>query len=488
MSSITLSITYNGSTKKFTTSKATAISQLISEALSNFGISKDEYTGTLSYNSKPIDSSLPIRLTPLLNNSKLTLSVTKLDLDFDVNVKLLVDGTSSIKKCGAGLTIRELLESFSVDLTKECEVRILDLQLTSSSGKFDSVKLGSVVNKKLGSVVIRLNYQKSTSEKERIHNEQQEAVKLQLEGERRRKLEDAERRRQEEEEKEKSENILKEQEKAQEQEELDEQIGNTKKEQFQESRSVDQKQEYKPADSVSTPSKDSTPNNPVYIEEPLAETPQLYIPSQTARPTTYENPDEDYEMTLGQAKAYHSIIKASAIKKKKTSPTPASLPSKYLIRVKFPDSSILQINFLEDVHLVKFGQLVKRIEDLLYPNFIDAYNLKVGYPPFTVLGQSFDLNNKLLHEMPDFRSERITLIWELIKNDLNISGPYVKSGGEVTVRATTEMPEQILESVRGKLPDDEREKKLVKEVDQADDRSGSKSKKSTKLPKWLKFK
>ena len=53
------------------------------------------------------------------------------------------------------------------------------------------------------------------------------------------------------------------------------------------------------------------PQQYTFQEEEIKDTPQLYIPSNKQQ-ALYENPDEDYELTLNQAKTYQNMIRDSA--------------------------------------------------------------------------------------------------------------------------------------------------------------------------------
>lgn len=61
---------------------------------------------------------------------------------------------------------------------------------------------------------------------------------------------------------------------------------------------------------------EGTDANFVYQEEPIDETPKLYVPTDKPQPA-YQNPDEDYNMTVDQAKTYQNVIRNSAKRVKK---------------------------------------------------------------------------------------------------------------------------------------------------------------------------
>lgn len=493
MSSITLNISYKGSTKKITTTKSTTISQLTLNVLSNFKISKDDYIGILNYNQKSLDSSLPIRLTPLINNCKLTLTLKKLDINNQINIRLMhPELGNQIKSCSIGINLFEVLQLFQIQNLENSQLRILNSYFTND--QYDLTRLGDVIGDS-PSVVIRFEIIKLANEKEKILKQQQELNRLQLEEQKER----LRKQREQEEEAQQQQQIEKEQEQArikhQDQMDIDQE------EKYQRDLPIEMDKPVVESNEVDTGLVDQVNQEEyAYTEPELQRQPQLYMPNSNTNHSsqTYENPDEDYQMTISQAKTYHNIIKNTITGKNKSkSPIdgPNKTPKKYLIRIKFPDNSILQINYLEDVSNIKFGQLIKSIDELILPQYIDLYDLKLGYPPFTKLTQTFNANNEFLYNMPDFQSnETITLIWQLIKNDLNINkGPFVKQQN-VIIKTSEDLPERVLERKRGELPDDEPKIKKsqtssTKSIGSSTTSSSSTGFSNSKsiLPKWFKL-
>lgn len=476
MSSITLHITYNGATKKITTTKATTISQLAANAIDLFNISKlNGLIGILSHNQKQLDSSMPIRLTSLINNSKLTLTIKKLDFDKQVNVRLMHPAQGNkVKRFALGINLQDLLQQFEIGDIKFSRLNILNSRIDSD--KYEQTKLGDVIGD-TPNVVIRFEVVKLVQEKETILKEQQDVIKMQVK-EQKERLKRQKKEEEEEEAAKKRTNAASEEVKP-EDDQMDVDDENDTQDPINEVDKVE-------ADKIDTRAGQT---GYVYEEPKLQNEPQLYVPS-TNSTTRYENPDEDYEMTVSQAKTYHNMIKNSMVpKKKSSSPDHTKAPTKYLVRIRFPDASILQINFLEGVSTIRFGQLIKKIDELILPQYIDLYELKLGYPPFTKLAQNFDTNNQLLCKMSDFQtSERITLVWQLTKNDLNIAkGPFVKQQN-IDIKTSDDLPERVLDRNRGDLPEDEdaaNHKK--KSSNEGENNEKNANTKKMGLPKWLKL-
>ncbi|KAI5952525.1 hypothetical protein KGF54_003392 [Candida jiufengensis] len=489
MATVSLNITYLTTSKKFTASKSQTISQLVSQCLTGFKIDSTTYTGDLYHNDKILDSSTPIRLTNLINNSKLTLKLKKIDINKEINVKFTSSKGTSISKFNATTTLKQLVESFKYPI-KNTQLRILNLTIDFIN--YEKTTLGSIVGN-ANSVVIRIEEIKSKTQIAELNKKQEEANQLYIQQElARKKLEE--------------EKLAKERKEQEHREEYaqthDELKKTTTNEENEDVEMTDVEQPPTSQDNPNLivsdiPSKQNNTESAeliessssyVYKEEEFQETPQLYIPSSTSNNSNqqqYQNPDEDYNMTVNQAKTYQNVIRASA---KRTKPKDSKLPTKYLIRIKFPDGSILQLNFLENINSLKFGQFIKRIDDLLLPQFLNNYNLKLGYPPFTKLTQSFTTNNELLINLKEFQNEQIILIWE---NSLASKGPFLNNTSQdLIIKAKDELPERKLEKNRSLLPDDNHHKSksfFGKSKSSANDNDGDEDKKKSKLSKWLKI-
>lgn len=493
MATIVLHVTYQGQPKKFTVNKSQTISQFISQCLTSYNIDSNAFSAELYHNNKALDSASPIRLTNLMNNSKLTLKVKKLDLNKEVNVKFISDQGTVVRKHTVATMLEEIVEQIVGRLSKPTQLRILDLVVGYE--KYATTTLGSIVGN-ANSVVVRLEYQKLTNEKDALFKKQQEANRLQsVETQRRKELE-VQKCLQEEQERQR---LKKERARQAEAKNTNVQELNNSQEDA-EMKDVEKGTPSIATESVSNPStgdvaqQQGTNASFVYQEEPIDETPKLYVPSDKPQPT-YQNPDEDYNMTVDQAKTYQNVIRNSAKRVKKTGGD-IKKPSKYFIRVKFPDGAMLQINFLENVHEIKFGSLVKKLDELLVPEYINSYNLKIGYPPFTKLIQSFALNNEKLHNLEHFQSEQIVLIWELSKGDstkVNQKGPFLNNESkDLVIKPSDELPAIKLEKHRNELPSKDESTKsgggIFKSKSKSKDGEDKDEKKKSKLPKWLKMK
>ena len=465
MSTITLQITYNQATKKLLVPKSITVAQLTTKALEKHNQTGN---GQLYYNDKALDSSLPLRLTNLISNSKLILKAVTSG-GGEIRVKFSDINTTVISKVKSNITLLQLIEEIeaqhNLELLSKGASHLVLMNAIYNSSHYPSTRLDTIVGN-VSSVVIRMNYEKDDGEKDRRRKEQQDIVTLQLQQQEERLI-----RLREEKEMNKNQIEIETNEEIQEPKKIpiDHESGVIVKDNLQDnlvSKNIVAKPVKKGLESSQNPAKreaEIVESSNSYSQgvDPIVETPQLFIPGQHA--PTYENPDDDYNMTVTQAQTYHKLIQDYGKRKKKLVVPP---PSKYLIRIKFPDRSILQINFVHEVDTIKFGQLIKKIDELLLPQYLNNYSLKFGYPPFARLEPSFKLNDTKLTEMPDFQSERIILIWETQSLD---KGPFVKQEEMGEIKKSNEMPEVVLESHRSELPD---EKVTVQ--------------KDRKLPKWFK--
>ena len=552
--------------KKITVPKSISINQLILQALTVYKIDSNNYEGQLYHNGKLLDGSLPIRLTNLLNNSKLNLkTIAKLNINntatntntnttsttttsttnqHEINVKFINDNTGSIKveKCFSGLNLIELIKKFNGgcgddddddNSTKKSELRIVNVIIESE--KYHETTLESIVGKS-NNVVIRFKYKKIDNDNDNdndriVKQRQEEAIKLHIKQENiRKKVQEQEKLEQRLKEQEQEKQKEKEKEKQNVRVVEDDIIEEDPKEnqpqpqpQPQEFSSLNDiqilepKQEKSAYPTIVQPQQQYTFQLEEKEEEEINDTPQLYIPSikkqEAEEKELYENPDEDYELTLNQLKTYQNIIRDSGKKKNHIDQAIiSSPPNKYQIRIKFPDLKILQINFIKNIEKIKFNDLIKKIDELLLPKFINNYNLKFGYPPFKTIDiLSYNNNNnnnknEYLYNLPDFQQEKIMLIWELQKSNLNLKGPYIKNEGlnlnsnsnsnlNLNIKPTEELPERILERHRGELPNEieENEKSITLSRRNTSNNNNNndddyKSIKKSKVPKWFKMK
>lgn len=530
MSSITLHVTHNNVTKKIATEKSATVSQLISTALTKFGINESSNASLISKsNNKKLDVVLPIRLTNLINNSKLTLEVSEQvqAKSKQVSLKCIINkidksNSNTILKVNNDISIKQLLleissKDSSIDLTNNYDKSQMDIIINILDNKISINEQSNELNNRLSSIIgevsnlvirisfIQLNNNEKLLEQEKINElqlEQQRQTNKKAEEDR---LNNIENQRLNNEEEAKL-HLQKQKQK------LSEQNGNEaayeKKEVAykEDEMEVDEKpkSEEKNAktnsiDSNSSPKKlDSTKlHNNAQFTPTQEKSPQLYKSSSSSSSRQiYENPDEDYEVSVSQIQKYHKLISNTAnSNQSKNNKKVVPIPESYTIRIKFPNQSILQLYF-ENGLTIKLGQLIKKIDELLLPTYINQYNLKFGYPPFTKIEPNFKNNSTKLNDYLDFaKTDKITLIWECGNIDNSFGkGPYLKeSDSSLSIKNSDELPEMILESNRSELDDDEEVDGKGKNVYNNNSSTGSsnevkKDSKGNKLPKWFKLK
>lgn len=473
--SLVLHISHGFTTKKLSVSKSFTGSQLTQLALDKFGLNG---SGQLSHNNKPIDLALPLRLTSLTNNSKLKLEVKEsTNVASEVSVKLLIDSKTFIEKVDSGLTLLQVLQKFEMSQDVTIEKDNLQLIILNQVYNDLDVKLGSIVGNTTN-LVVRVRYHDPNS----TNTEQEKINQLQLERQKERIVRLREERR-EATEKEERDRL----EQAKKEENVEQATGkdlvanppdSVRDTQQELDDHLTQQQELELANEPPEPA--PTPVDHYKFEVPkMEEAPRLYKPAAAAVPAAYENPDDDYNMSVNQLKTYQKIIQNSSkpVKKLKT------VPSKLMIRIKFPNREILQINFIHDLPNVKLGQLFKKIDELIAPRFLNNYNLKLGYPPFNKIEMGFDANNQKLIDLPDFNQESIVLIWETSGLSL---GPFLKEDAIGDIKLSSELPELVLEQHRGEL-ESEPIKNHHTPVNGTDE-NNAKSETKKGVPKWFKSK
>mmetsp|Transcript_4181 Transcript_4181/g.4599 ORF Transcript_4181/g.4599 Transcript_4181/m.4599 type:complete len:500 (-) Transcript_4181:157-1656(-) len=496
MLTLSFSISYNNTSKKVTCGKSQSVNQLVQTALEKFKIGGQH--GELFHNGKKLDSSLPIRLTNLVNNSKLVLNVSDESKEKIVNIKLAINAKNEIKsfilKTSNIRSLMEILEEF--EKNNNCDIRgggefelnVLNSKISSGSEEMKS-SLKSIIGSDVSSLVMRLAYLQANSNAE----EQQKINEIQMQRMReyqrqeREKKEIEQRSREEAARHEVARQVLEQQHQQQSHEvpttdnetsQVSESLNNlTKRELDRSEVAKSNASETATTDDISTPEgSDQASLGPIEQKD------TLYIPSQFS---TYENPDDDYEMTVDQAQKYHKMIINSS--KKPAAPKPKSKPSKYSIRIKFPDRLMLQLEMSDPT--VKLGQLLKKIDDYLVPEFQNNYNLKIGYPPFSKIPISLTHNNTPLEDSPFFQEEKIVLIWESLAPHVN--GPYIVENdfASENIKRINELPEIKLETNRSNLPADPSSRSTVPSVPfSGNSQNSEKSSANTskKVPKWFK--
>lgn len=486
MLTISFNVSYGNVSKKVSCSKTQTGIQLVQLALEKFKIEGKQ--GELTHNGKKLDSSLPIRLSNLLNNAKLALTVREGNEDKVVNIKLAVnannDTKSYIMKLNNTLTLGEILEKFAeanggtVTGKGQFELAILNSNIRSDSAEILS-SLKSIVGNDVSSLVIRMSYlhaNDNAREQEMINERQMQGMRdYQRQEKIRRETEQAKQTQTQE-----TAKLAQTQETVQvpEPEEPQTSVPVSVPVSVQAKRQLNTNSSHHEAGNDSQRDKEIL--HPPEPSSPAQNT--LYMPSSY---TTYENPDTDYEMTVDQALKYHKMIVNST--KKKPTPRPKSQPKKYSIRLKFPDQVMLQLELPDPT--VKLGQLLKQIDTYLLPPFQSNYNLKTGYPPFAKLPLSLTANSTALVHLPLFQDEKMVLIWEPMAP--HPPGPYILQDAlaQHHIKQINDLPEVRLESTRASLPAAEPTKNTGSSLPPRDHLPSlsSRPKNSDKMPKWFKL-
>lgn len=477
MSEISLNIGYRNIIKKITCPKSYSINQLVGLAFEKFNIDKIANIGELKYNGKSLDSSLSLRFSNLTNNSKIELTVKQIPKEHYVNIKLLANlPTNEVKsyvlKINSNCVLRDIIEEFEnsskLNLLNH-EGYLMQLQVINSrvdQRDFDKVTLNSITGLNVANVVIRLGYVSMNNESK--IKEQQDIVKTQLEQqkirnqlkkeqeENNRKLQKLDEPSSEEigredvvlEEPTASVDIAQERMNPAYPSEEDSSLStNNKKENVTRKEKLNTQERSTTTATQESSTATQERSTPI-ADQKTSEGPQLFMPSKTPN-KIYENPEDDYDMTLSQAQTYQQLIRNSAKPIKKSS-TEAPVPLRYFIRVKFPDQTILQLDF-ENAKETKLGSLIKKIDELVLPKFVNSYLLKQSYPPFKTIDMSFAANNTYLVDHPCFKAERIVLIWEPASRS---KGPYVNTQNIHDIKQANELPELVIENNRALLPED----------------------------------
>lgn len=463
--SLTLHVSLHTATKKIVVPKSGTVGQLVSLLVEKFGHIPAEYAhARVLHNNKALDNLLPLRFTNLINNSKVSLELGDKSLvaPKPINVKVVVSQPDTslktvVLKLENSATVAQLL-----DQVKEQGAQLSEsLVVNTVGGRFgrDDARFNQSLRIVLGDVssaVVRVEHPKKDEDRDR---EQREAVRRQQDEYARRQ------RRLEEERAEKGGTVqppvLPQQ---------DEEVTNKDEEEpsgpVQEEEAKGELQEQKDINSGFV--QDGQIGQPVQAQTGDGVT--LFKPSGSR--TLYENPDEDYELSVAQAQKYHKLVSQLAMRRPSSTPSP---PANYTIRIKFPNQSILQLFFADAS--VKLGALVKKLDLLVVPKYINHYNLKLGFPPFSTLSLSFDDNARPLSEIPGFSGSKVTLIWELTHFDADLSGPFLVENS-IDVKNSEQLPEVHLEGHRAEL-DDEAPQPLP---------SRSSTSTGKKVPKWFKTK
>lgn len=483
------------------------MNQLASLAIAKFGLPLSA-NGTLLHSGKKLDGLLPLRLTNLVNNAKLVLEVSSALRSVTVKVvaSILGELKQKIIKTQTDSTVQQLLDTFAVESGAQIgdhrvQLSVLDARIENGTTDFTSTLLGSLLGS-ANNAVIRLTVESKDahSKREKLQAEQRE-LRQQLE-EHKRQARLLEKRLKEESQETDPQEEPKEEEEVEQETELrdekpekanvieefagqdsidTEDLGkdvNMDVDEAQEPLSkpeeinaLDTKQEVSALlnDSIPQTRSDESFKVQHYNED------TVYIPLN--RSQHYENPDNDYNLTVAQAEKYYGIIK-SMQQNKRQQPKEVAPPKAYIIRVRFPDRALLDLR-IEDSSM-KLGQLLKKLDSFVHEKHINTYRLKNGVPPFEEIAMGFDANKKELKHHKNFQDERIMLIWE--SSDKTTKGPYLKL--DVNTRNIDDLPTLQLESHRGQLGDEEEKRR--KSILQLSQSRQPEKKKKNGLPKWFK--
>lgn len=478
MASVTVNVTYGYQSKKISIPKSSTVGQLASQAATAFNINGDP---SLEHKGKRLDPSLPLRFTQLVQNStvKLNVEATTTLTPSAIAIKIATPESSTVVKTTNDVTIEAALKLAEANLQTSIikpgiEVLLMNTVYQDLSLPLKQVS-GSATN-----TVMRVRYPVSNVDRQK---EQQEVVAKQLAEQRARN--EAQRVERERLEAERQRRIY----------ELKKEIHEQQTEllenddEMMEAREEEQIENYESQHPVESRKDSQTKSKPTTADEsisplaPMKDGDQLYVPTNQPMPI-YENPEEDYTLTVDKAKLYHKLVQQLGKRTRPTQHEPIH-PRQYLIRIKFPDRNLLQLNFVSDADSVKLGQIVKRIDEVILDKWIGKYHLKLGYPPFQQVPLSFDTNGSRLHDLPQFFSgERIALIWEpaLVTIGVASSGPFLKEGAISDQLSTRDLPEVKSESQRGNFADSQEPRETKSSTTPT---STTKSNSGKLVPKWL---
>lgn len=488
--SYTFSVSYQNITKKVTCPRSGTINDVIHASFEKFKLPNSS-NGHLLSGGKNLDALLPIRHTNLVNNAKLVLSITRGNSEVNLKVTASI-GTASVTKIlkiSSSETLEALVDQFRAkaeindDWTDQrIQLGVMQTVKDNLSCKFSEVSVASLVGSSTNAVirlvvenkdkqlqraqlqeeqrVLREKFEEKQRQERLLQREKEEATKL--EDQRRQASEDKERGSAKEEDRMEVDDILEENKTS------GEKIGVADTELLTRSETLPKPKvpitETTGSVSLTPMVSPSHPHNSFQLPEEKEDT--LYVPKE--RTTVYENPEEDYNITMGQAEKYYKMIKSMqgpAAKKE------LFVPQKYIIRIRFPDRSLLDLP-IEDSS-VKLGQLLKKVDGYVDEKFINSYKLRNGSPPFKEIVMGFSENNLSLKNHPDFQQEKLLLIWEPATP--NTKGPFLKPG--IATKDASELPTVVLEANRGSL---EKEEEKVSGL-----RRSSTKPKQKGLPKWF---
>lgn len=478
MASVTVNVTYGYQSKKISIPKSSTVGQLASQAAAAFNLNGDP---SLEHKGKRLDPSLPLKFTQLVQNStvKLNVEATATLTPSAIAIKIATPESSTVVKTTNDVTIEAALKLAEANLQTSIIKPGIEVLLMNTVHQDLSLPLkqvsGSATN-----TVMRVRYPVSNVDRQK---EQQEVVAKQLAEQRaRNEAQRVERERLEAERQRRIYELKKESQEHQTDvlENDDEMMEAREEEQIE---NYESQHPVEPRKDSQTKSKPTTADESISLLALVKDGDQLYVPTNQPTPI-YENPEEDYTLTVDKAKLYHKLVQQLGKRTRPTQHEPIH-PQQYLIRIKFPDRNLLQLNFVSDANSVKLGQIVKRIDEVILDKWIGKYRLKLGYPPFQQIPLSFDTNGSRLHDLPQFFSgERIALIWEpaLVNIGVASSGPFLKESAISDQLSTRDLPEVKSESQRGNFADYQEPRETKSSTTP---NSTTKSNSGKLVPKWL---
>lgn len=495
--SFTCHVLYQNVSKKIQCPNTHTVNQLIELSLAKFNLSLS--FGELSSGGKKLDALLPIRYTNLVNNAKLTLTVSKGNTE--VNLKIVgtieLKQITSMMKVPPSITAAELVLQFAtlnnieIDLaSKHVLLSVLQTAVDNISHEFDKTTLKSLLGTSSSAMIRLVVEDKSKHAAKKKLQEEQGKLRAQLE-----------------EKKRQARLLEKEQNDAKEPEPTGHKTVTTEPVLKPKSDQIDHPEEKSlpsegPSNSLSNtivPDETNSANKKgedLMQTDPVKTTPgasdgnsernarsfvlsndtedTVYVPHKKLE--VYENPEDDYNMTTAQAETYLNIIKSMQTRPKKKNE--AKSPTHYAIRLRFPDRSLVQLH-IEDPS-TKLGQLMKKIDSYIDPKFINSYRIKNGTPPFKEIKFGFQENGTALNEHLDFQQEKVLLIWE--PSSSHQPGPYLVQG--VNTKDVSQLSTVMLETHRGELEEDALATgKSVKGT--SDEKPKLKTKLNKSMPKWF---
>lgn len=479
--SLLFSVTHNGIPKKVTCSRTSTVNQLVQQSLEKFRLPQSTQ-GIVLHNNKELDGLLPLRLTNLVNNAKLTLKIVNGERDVALKLVASVKGKllQKIVKSHTSSTIDAVLNQFAnaVDISIDYEqnkvqLGVLDAHVDNMNHDFATITVGSLVGL-AANVVMRLDIElKENHARREVLQKEQEALRKRME-ERKKQMRILEKEMKQDEERinggQTDDHVQHEQGESG--------SRSPKLPKLDDSRESSPKMDTSTAEENRESPKEESPEKQKFPKEESpeqeAETDTVYLPSGSS--VAYENPDSDYNLTVSQAEKYYGMIKAMQTNRKETK-QPKSAPQKYVIRIRFPDLAILQL-VIEDSG-INLGQLLKKLDGYIEKSHINNYRLKSGTPPFKEIKMGFTENNTALKDHGEFQDEKMLLIWEpLVKRS---RGPYLISN--MHTKSLQELSTVKLEQQRGQLDDDDDTGKLNEDKSKKKDEHDKSKKKG--LPKWF---